>query len=247
MKVSIITPVYNSEKFIKDTISSVLNQTYTNWEMILVDDCSTDNSAQIINEYVKKDSRFKYIKLEQNSGAAVARNRAIKEAKGRFLAFLDSDDIWEPEKLDLQIKFMLDHKVGFTFTAYKIIDENGNPTEKIVNVPNTINYEELLKNTIIGCLTVVIDKDIVGDIQMPNLRARQDFVTWLSILKKGYTAYGINTPLAKYRVVSNSISSNKFKMIRRNWNVYRNIEKLSFAKSAYVISYYVFNAVKKRL
>lgn len=247
MKVSIITPVYNSEKFIKDTISSVLNQTYTNWEMILVDDCSVDNSEQIINEYVKKDSRFKYIKLEQNSGAAIARNRAIKEANGRFLAFLDSDDIWESEKLDLQIKFMLENNVGFTFTSYKIIDENGNPTEKIVNVPNTINYEELLKNTIIGCLTVVIDKDIVGDIQMPNLRARQDFVTWLSILKKGYTAYGINIPLAKYRVVSNSISSNKFKMIRRNWNVYRNIEELSFVRSAYVTSYYVFNAVKKRL
>ncbi|GAA0707325.1 glycosyltransferase family 2 protein [Paraclostridium ghonii] len=247
MKVSIITPVYNSEKFIKDTISSVLKQTYKNWEMILVDDCSTDNSEQIINEYVKKDSRFKYIKLEQNSGSAVARNRAIKEASGRFLAFLDSDDIWEPEKLDLQIKFMIDNNVGFTFTAYKIIDENGNPTDKIVNVPNTITYEELLKNTIIGCLTVVIDKEIVGEIQMPNLRARQDFATWLSVLKKGYTAYGINTPLAKYRIVTNSVSSNKLKMIRRNWNVYRNIEELSLMKSAYVTSYYVFNAIKKRV
>lgn len=184
MKVSIITPVYNSEKFINDTISSVLNQTYTNWEMILVDDCSTDNSKKIINEYVEKDSRFKYIKLSQNSGAAVARNTAIKAATGRFLAFLDSDDAWEPEKLDLQIKFMIENKVGFSFTSYKIVDENGKPTGKIVSVPSTINYEELLKNTIIGCLTVVIDKDVVGDIQMPNLRARQDFVTWLSILKK---------------------------------------------------------------
>lgn len=247
MKVSIITPVYNSEKFIKDTISSVLNQTYTNWEMILVDDCSTDNSKKIINEYVEKDSRFKYIKLSQNSGAAVARNTAIKAATGRFLAFLDSDDAWEPEKLDLQIKFMIENKVGFSFTSYKVVDENGKPTGKIVSVPSTINYEELLKNTIIGCLTVVIDKDLVGDIQMPNLRARQDFVTWLSILKNGYTAYGINIPLATYRVVSNSISSNKLKMIRRNWNVYRNIEELSLMKSAYVTSYYVFNAVKKRL
>lgn len=247
MKVSIITPVYNSEKFIKDTISSVLNQTYTNWEMILLDDCSTDNSKKIINEYVEKDSRFKYIKLSQNSGAAVARNTAIKAATGRFLAFLDSDDAWEPEKLDLQIKFMIENKVGFSFTSYKIVDENGKPTGKIVSVPSTINYEELLKNTIIGCLTVVIDKDVVGDIQMPNLRARQDFVTWLSILKKGHTAYGINIPLAKYRVVSKSISSNKLKMIRRNWNVYRNIEELSFMKSAYVTSYYVLNAIKKRI
>lgn len=142
---------------------------------------------------------------------------------------------------------MIENKVGFSFTSYKIVDEDGKPTGKIVSVPSTINYEELLKNTIIGCLTVVIDKDVVGDIQMPNLRARQDFVTWLNILKKGYTAYGINIPLAKYRVVSKSISSNKLKMIRRNWNVYRNIEELSFMKSAYVTSYYVLNAIKKRI
>lgn len=246
MKVSIITPVYNAEKFIKNTIESVINQSYQNWELILIDDCSTDKSEHIISDYMKKDKRVVYIKLKNNSGAAVARNEGIKKATGRFIAFLDSDDIWNENKLDIQIKFMIDNNVGFSFSAYELMEENGRTTGKIINVPKSINYEELLKNTIIGCLTVVIDRNIINDIQMPLLRTRQDFVTWLSILKKGHIAYGINIPLAKYRIVGNSISSNKFKMILRNWKVYRNIEKLSVLKSLYVTSKYVLNAIKKR-
>lgn len=247
LKISIITPIYNAERFLKDTIDSVRKQTYENWEMILVDDCSTDNSANIIKEYMKQDDRIKYIKLDVNSGAAVARNTAIEKSQGRFLAFLDSDDIWKSNKLESQIKFMTDNKVGFSFTSYDIMDEDGKLTGKIVKAPKVIDYDYLLKNTIIGCLTVMLDKEIIGDVRMPLIRTRQDLATWLSILKKGHRAYGMSESLSKYRVVEGSISSNKLKMAKRNWRLYRDIEKLSVAKSMYVFSCYALNAIKKRV
>lgn len=247
MKVSIITPIYNAEKFIKYTIESVINQTYTNWELLLVDDCSRDNSKKIIDEYIKNDSRIKYIKLEKNSGAAVARNTAIKNSEGRYLAFLDSDDIWEPQKLELQIEFMQKNNIGFSFTSYEIMNEDGNCKNKIVHAPKIMDYNSLLKNTIIGCFTVVLDKNIIGEVSMPLMRSRQDLVTWLSILKKGHKAYGLDICLGKYRQVENSVSSNKLKMIKQNWNVYRNIEKLSFIRSIWVLINYGTNALKKRI
>lgn len=247
MNVSIITPVYNAEKFVGETIKSVLNQTYTNWEMILVDDCSNDDSQKIINGFAEKDNRIKYIRLEKNSGAAVARNTALEIAKGRYIAFIDSDDLWEPNKLEKQIKFMEENKIGFSFTSYSLIDENGNDLNKLVTVPYKVSYDDLLKNTIIGCLTVIINKDIIGDFRMPLVRAGQDTATWLSILRKGFEAYGINEPLAKYRKVSGSISSNKIKALKRTWNIYKNIEKLPFLKLSYVYSCYVINAIKKRI
>ena len=247
MKVSIITPVYNSEKFIKDTVESVLKQTYENWEMILVDDCSSDNSENIVKEFLDKDDRIKYIKLEENSGAAIARNKAIEMSTGRFIAFLDSDDIWAYNKLEKQINFMTKNNIGFSFTSYETMKEDGTKTGNIVRAPKIVDYEYLLRNTIIGCLTVVIDKEIVGDIRMPLLRTRQDFATWLSILKKGHKAYGIDEILSSYRLVEGSISSNKVKAAKRNWYVYRNVEKLSFIKSAYVFTGYTYNAIKKRI
>jgi teichuronic acid biosynthesis glycosyltransferase TuaG len=247
MKVSVITPVYNSERFIAETITSVQNQTYTDWEMILVDDCSNDNSVKIIDEIAKKDSRIKYIKLNKNSGPAVARNTAIEDAKGRYIAFLDSDDLWESNKLEKQIKFMEENKIAFSFTSYRLIDEKGNDLNKVIRVPSRINYNELLKNTIIGCSTVVIDRDIVGDFKMPLVRAGQDIATWLSILRRGFEAYGINEPLAKYRKVAGSVSSNKIKALKRTWNVYKNIEKVPFPKIYYVYMWYIINAIKKRL
>ncbi|WKV08014.1 glycosyltransferase family 2 protein [Thermoanaerobacterium sp. CMT5567-10] len=247
MNVSIIIPVYNAEKFIAETIKSVLHQTYTNWEMILVDDYSSDDSQKIINCFAQKDNRIKYIRLEKNCGAAVARNTGLEIAKGRYIAFLDSDDLWEPNKLEKQIKFMEENKIGFSFTSYRLIDEEGNDLNKIVTVPNKVNYNNLLKNTIIGCLTVMIDKNIIGDFRMPLVRAGQDTATWLSILRRGFEAYGINEPLAKYRKVSGSISSNKIKALKRSWNIYKNIEKLPLPKLCYVYSCYVINAIKKRI
>lgn len=245
--VSIITPVYNSGRFIKETIESVQLQTYKEWEMILVDDCSTDNSKKIITDIQKTDSRIKYIELKKNSGAAVARNTAIEAARGRYIAFLDSDDIWSINKLEKQINFMTENNYGFSFTSYELIDEDGKKTNKIVNVPIKINYDGLLKNTIIGCLTVIIDRKIIGDFRMPTIRKGQDTATWLKILKKYDFAYGLNENLAKYRIVKGSISSNKLQALKRTWNIYRNIEGLSLIKSIYVFTIYVINAIRKRL
>lgn len=245
--VSIITPVYNAERFLSDTIKSVQNQTYKNWEMLLVDDCSKDNSAQIIKEFQKYDNRIKYIKLEKNSGASVSRNTGIKNAKGRFIAFVDSDDIWKPEKLEIQIKYMLKENLGFTFTSYRYMKENGELTNKIAKAPSKINYNGLLKNTIIGCSTVVIDREIVDYFEMPLVRRGQDTATWLQILRKEKYAYGIEQDLVNYRLVGESLSSNKIIALKRTWNTYRNVEKLGLLKSSYVFCFYVFNAIKKRI
>ena len=245
--VSIITPVYNAEMFLSDTIKSVQNQTYKNWEMLLVDDCSKDNSAQIIKEFQKYDDRIKYIKLEKNSGASVSRNTGIKNAKGRFIAFVDSDDIWKPEKLEVQVKYMLENNLGFTFTSYRYMKEDGELTNKVAKAPSKINYNGLLKNTIIGCSTVVIDTDIVEAFEMPLVRRGQDTATWLQILRKEKYAYGIDKDLVYYRLVGESLSSNKIIALKRTWNTYRNVEKLGLIKSSYVFCFYVFNAIKKRI
>ena len=245
--VSIVTPVYNSEKFISDTIESVQDQTYKNWELLLVDDCSKDASAEIIESYRKDDERIKYIKLEKNSGAAVSRNVGIKNAKGRFIAFVDSDDLWEPKKLEVQMKFMLKKKIGFSFTSYRYMREDGTRTNKVAKAPEKIDYNGLLKNTIIGCSTVVIDRDIIGNFDMPLVRRGQDTATWLKLLRDVDYAYGIGDSLVNYRLVGDSISSNKIKALRRTWNTYRNVENLSLGKSAYVFCFYVFNAIKKRI
>ena len=245
--VSIITPVYNAERFLSETIKSVKNQTYEKWELLLVDDCSKDNSVSIIKEFQKSDHRIKYIKLEKNSGASVTRNTGIKNAKGRFIAFVDSDDIWEPNKLEIQIKYMLDKKLGFTFTSYRYMKENGTKTNKVAKAPKKINYNGLLKNTIIGCSTVVVDRKIIGDILMHLEKKGQYTATWLMILRSQEYAYGIEEVLVDYRLVGNSLSSNKIKALKRTWNTYRNVEKLNIFKCTYVFCFYVFNAIKKRL
>lgn len=245
--VSIITPVYNAERFIKETIESVQNQTYKDWEMILVDDCSSDNSEKIIMNIKENDSRIKYIKLEKNSGAAVSRNTALDNAKGRYIAFLDSDDTWKPSKLERQLEFMKTNGYGFTFTSYELMDESSKKLKKVIKVPSRINYNGLLKNTIIGCLTVVIDRQKIGDFRMPLIRKGQDTATWLKILKKYEFAYGLNECLSEYRLVEGSISSNKIGALKRTWNIYRNIEKLNFFKSSYVFSCYLVRAVMKRI
>ncbi|WP_307847708.1 teichuronic acid biosynthesis protein TuaG [Metabacillus bambusae] len=244
--VSIITPSYNSSKYIKKTIDSVKMQTFKNWEMIIVDDCSKDDTRSILRKLSEEDSRIKVIYLETNSGAAVARNTAIDAAMGKYIAFLDSDDLWLPEKLEKQIKFMEEKDILFSFTKYDVIDEEGNNLNKPVSVPESIDYHGLLKNTIIGCLTVMINIEKLGKMKMPEIRTRQDFAFWLSILRKGHKAYGINETLAQYRYVADSISSNKVKAAKRNWQVYREIEKLGFFYSAWCFINYAYNGIKKR-
>ncbi|MFJ8512855.1 glycosyltransferase family 2 protein [Lysinibacillus xylanilyticus] len=238
--ISIITPVYNSEKYIGETIKSVLAQSYKNWEMIIADDCSKDNTANVINEF--NDPRIKYFKLEENSGAAVARNKALEKAKGKYIAFLDADDMWKPNKLEKQLDFMINDKVGFAFTSYEILRENGN---KVINVPSSLNYSQFMKNTIIGTLTVMVNTEIVGDVRLVNVKKDHDSMTWAKLLREGHVAYGLNESLAYYRKVEGSISNDKFKAAKNHWNNCRNIEKLSIPKCLYYFFYYGINALKK--
>ena len=247
--VSIITPVYKCEKMLKETIECVINQTYKNWELILVDDCSPDESWKIAKEYEKKDKRIKYFKLNENSGAAIARNYALEKAKGRFIAYLDADDLWKKEKLEKQVKYMIENKYAFTCTDYEKIDEQGNSLNKIIKIPKVVNYNLFLRNTIIQTVGVMVDTSITGKelLVMPNIRRRQDAATWCQLLKNGFDCYELPENLSYYRVVSNSLSSNKFKAIKMNWYWYRKIEKLSIWKASFCFIGYAFNAVKKRI
>ncbi|RIW36058.1 glycosyltransferase family 2 protein [Bacillus salacetis] len=238
--ISIITPVYNSEKYIGETIKSVLAQTHNNWEMLIADDCSKDNTAKVVSEF--NDPRIKYFKLEENSGAAIARNKALEKAKGTYIAFLDADDMWKPNKLEKQLDFMINNNVGFSFTGYEILRENGN---KVISVPSCLSYSQFMKNTIIGTLTVMVNTEIVGEVRLVNVKKDHDSMTWAKLLREGHTAYGLNESLAYYRKVEGSISNDKFKAAKNHWNNCRNIEKLSLPKCLYYFLFYGINAVKK--
>ena len=245
--VSIITPSYNSSKFIEECIESVISQTYQEWEMIIVDDCSIDNSRKLINKYVNQDKRIRSIFLKENVGSAQARNTAIKEAEGEYIAFLDSDDLWFPEKLEKQIEFMERNDFAFSFTSYETITEDGSSNSSIIKAPVKMNYNSYLKNTIIGCLTVVINIRKTGSFLMPNIRSSHDMALWLIIMKRGFSAYGLNECLAYYRIVSTSNTSNKWKSAIEVWDVYRKVEKLNIFYSTICFICYVFNALKKRI
>lgn len=247
--ISIIVPVYNAEKFLKDTIKTVKEQTYKNWELIFVNDCSEDNSVQIIEEEMKENRKIKLINLEQNSGAAIARNTGIEVSKGQYIAFLDADDLWKKEKLEKQINFMKQKKYAFSFTGYEFADENGKGNGKIVRVPTKINYRQALKNTTISTITVMFDMNILEKelIKMPNIRKGQDTATWWKVLKSGEIAYGLNESLSFYRRTNNTLSSNKIKALKRTWNLYRNIEKLSLLYSIYNFFIYIINAIRRRI
>ena len=242
--ISIITPSYKSKRFISQTIKSVLSQTYENWEMIIVDDVSPDDSNEIIEKYCKQDSRIKLIKLEKNSGPAVARNRAIEKAKGRYIAFLDADDLWLPEKLEQQLSFMKENNLSFTYSAYKLIDEEDSDLGVFIP-PMQASYSSILKTNPIGCLTAIYDTKKLGKIYMPNILKRQDYGLWLNILKQINTTKGILEPLAVYRIRKNSVSSNKLKAASYQWKIYREVEKLNLFKSFYYFVNYIYYGLKK--
>ena len=245
--VSIITPSYNSSKFIEECINSVITQSYIDWEMIIVDDYSTDNSRDLILKFAKEDNRINPIFLDENVGAAAARNIAIREAKGKYIAFLDSDDIWIKDKLEKQIAFMNEKDIAFSFTCYQPISEDGMEKYSVIKAPKKMTYHSYLKNTIIGCLTVIIDKEKTGDFQMPNIRSSHDMALWLLIMKRGFSAYGLDENLAYYRIVSNSNTSKKWKAAKEVWDVYRKVEKLNIIFSVYNFIGYAYNAIKKRM
>ncbi|UBZ15863.1 glycosyltransferase [Flagellimonas marinaquae] len=233
--VSIVTPVFNSQKYISECISSVLDQTYKNWEHILVDDCSTDNSAHIIKGFAEKDNRIIYVKLSKNSGAGVARNKAIELAKGNYIAFLDSDDLWTPFKLEKQISFMKTNKHAFSYSDYYVINENFKTPLYLVKAPKKVDFKKMRRNDYIGCLTAIYDVSYFGKKYMPIIRKRQDWVLWLNLLKETDYAYCLNEPLAFYRIGNQSLSSSKFKLLKHNFNVYYIELGYSFVKSIYHI------------
>lgn len=246
--ISIVVPVYNAEIFLEDTINSVLNQTYKNFELLLINDGSTDNSQKIYEKY-KNDMRIKWYDLDHNSGVAIARNKGIEKSKGRYICFLDADDLWDKDKLLKQYNFMKEKNISFSFTSYKFANEKGIPKGKIVHVPNSINYNKALKNTIIWTSTVMLDMKKLKkeDIYMPNVKRGQDTATWWKILKKIDYAYGLDQVLSYYRNTSTGLSSNKIIALKRTWNLYRNVEKFSFMKSLYYFNIHLFFAIKKRL
>jgi teichuronic acid biosynthesis glycosyltransferase TuaG len=243
--VSIITPTYNCGNFIGETIESVLKQSYSNWEMIIVDDCSSDCTAEVVNKYISLDKRIKYYLLSENSGAAVARTKAMNYAQGKYMAFLDSDDLWTEDKLERQVSFMENNDYAFTCTAYEQIDETGTLLNKTIKTKVKTDYNGVLLSCPVGNSTVMYNVEKLGKFAVPNIRKRNDDALWLRILKIEKYIYGMPDVLVRYRVRTNSISSNKVKLIKYHWKLYREIEHLSIFRSAFHICWWVLLKVLK--
>lgn len=230
--VSIITPSYNSANYIKDTIESVIRQTYPHWELLITDDCSTDNSVDIITSYAANDSRVKLLKTEKNSGAGICRNKSIENAQGRFIAFCDSDDCWFPQKLEKQLEFMKLKDCALSYSSYMVMDES----KTIIGVSvcmSVISYKSMIREDGIGCLTAIYDVEKIGKMYFPSVRKRQDWGLWLEILSQCKVAYGIKEPLAYYRVRKDSISRNKWALIKYNISIYRTVLGYSYLKALF--------------
>ncbi len=233
--VSIITPFYNAEKYLAESIQSVLIQTYTQWELLLIDDCSTDKSASIALKFTKADSRIKLFTLGKNSGTGIARNIGIEQAKGNKIAYLDADDRWKPHKLSTQLEFMEKSQIRICYSSYTLIHESGRMLGKDVKALPMINFKKLLRANYIGNLTAIYDVEKLGKTYAPIIRKRQDWALWLDLVKKVGSAYGISESLAFYRVREDSISSNKWTMLRYNFAVYHTHLKYSFLKSTFLM------------
>lgn len=243
--VSIIMPAHNSEKFLGEAVASVQAQTFQDWELIIVDDASTDDTLLVASQFAKDDARIHAIHLETNWGAANARNVAIDAARGQFLAFLDSDDQWLSKKLEIQIDYMKRQGVGFSFTQYRRFDASGH-VGKVLEVPQRVEYHHLLRGNVIGCLTVVVDRSKVGDFRMSEVWY-DDYIAWLSILRQGHIAHGIQVDLARYRLSHGSISANKLRSAFWTWKIYREVEKLSAPMAVWCFMHYCLRSVSTRL
>ena len=245
--VSIIIPMYNAEKFIEDTINTVIEQTYNNWELILVNDKSKDNTIKIVNKFLS--DKIKLVELEKNSGPAVARNKGIEVAKGEYITFLDADDLWKKEKLEKQIEYMNNNKeCSFLYTSYEFISSDKKKTGKIAKVPLKITYNQALKNTTIFTSIVMFNMNKLNkeDILMLNVKS-EDTATWWKILKKIEKAYGIDDVLVYYRRSSGTLSANKLYAMKKTWNLYRKVENLNIIKSSYCFICYALNDIKRRI
>lgn len=248
--VSVVIPIYNASAYIIDTLQSVEKQTYQEIEVILVDDCSTDETVKVVEQYLESRTRLQIELLRQssNQGVALARNRGVALAKGKYLAFLDADDLWETTKIEKQVMFVKEKLVAFVCTSYEYADEEGRGSGKVAHVPNVITYEQAIKNTIIFTSTVLFDltKITKEQIKMPQIES-EDTATWWQILRSGYKAYGMDEVLVYYRRPTNSLSSNKIKAVKRIWNLYRRWEQMSIVKSTYCFMHYAIRTTVRRL
>jgi glycosyltransferase involved in cell wall biosynthesis len=249
MLVSIITPSYNAERHLLDTYRSIQKQSYTDWEWLVTDDCSTDGTVAILKKLADEDDRIKLFHNFVNSGAAVSRNVSLSNASGDFVAFLDSDDLWSSSKLDTQLQLMNEFNLNFSFTSYELIDDLSNKLNVIVdqNQNEPLTYADMLrKKATLGCSTVMLRKTAFGEIQMPLLRTGQDYALWLKLLKSGVNAHPIQDVLTQYRILPNSISRNKVKKARRQWQIYREVEELSLFESIECFCFYAWRAVFRK-
>lgn len=247
--VSVIVPVYNAEKYIAHTIEMVRQQTYTDWELILVDDCSSDRSVEVIDKTIEgNSSKIRLIQNPHNMGAAASRNAGIDAAKGRYIAFLDADDVWLDTKLEKELAFMKETGSEFVFTSYEFGDEQARPTGKIVHAPDSLDFKHALTRTVIFTTTVLFDMEKLSkdEIHMP-LIASEDTATWWKILKTGVVARGLDEVLAIYRRPANSLSSNKFVAMKRVWNLYREIAGLNVLQSAFCFVMWAIRATLRRV
>lgn len=242
--VSIIMPAFNAEKFIDSAVNSVMNQTYKNWELLIIDDCSKDDTYKIISKYASNDRRIIILENEVNSGAAISRNKGIDKATGKYIAFLDSDDVWFDSKLSKQISYMEKNDYKFTCTSYNKINELSESLNKVIIAKEKSDYWELLK-TCPGNSTVIYNSEKLGKFKIPNFQKRNDYLLWLNVIKKSNDLRGIQETLSSHRIHNNSISSNKSSLVTYHWKIYRNVESLSFFKSTYLIVYWIFMTMFK--
>ncbi|AWM13675.1 glycosyl transferase [Flavobacterium sediminis] len=231
--VSVITPTFNAEKFVAETIQSVLKQTHTHWELILVDDVSTDHTVSVLRSFAKQDTRIKVFQLAENSGPGVARNFAIQQAQGNYIAFLDADDLWKPEKLEKQLQFMEEEHLPMTFSFYEQIDEEGNSLQKEITAPLEVTYSKLFYCNWIGNLTGIYSVDFFGKIPIASIKKRQDWILWLTLVKKIGKVKPVPESLAYYRVRKNSVSSSKVKLIKYNYTIYKDFHGNNPLKAAF--------------
>lgn len=242
--VSIITPAYRSARFVVETIRSVQAQRYSQWEMLVVDDCSPDDTPEVVAGLAKADQRIRLIRQPVNSGPAAARNAALDAARGRYLAFLDSDDLWLPNKLERQLAFMAERPTALSFTEFRRISMDGTRVGRRVAVPGTLGYRQLLSNTAIATSTVIVDRELSGEFRMKQTYY-DDFTAWLEILRRGHVARGLHEDLVRYRVVGKSVSRNKLRSAVMVWRAYRQIEGLGVLDSSWCFLNYAVRGTLK--
>ena len=245
--ISIVCATYNSAQYIEETIHAIIVQTYLNWELILIDDCSTDDTINILYHYANLYENIIVLQNRENLGPGITRNAGILVAKGRYIAICDSDDIWYPQKLEKQLDFMQLNHAAISYTSYELIDSCGRSLKRIIRVMNKpLEYTDYLKNTIIGFSTSMIDRNKCPNVILPDLRSREDTFLWCTLLKNGYKAYGMDEVLTKYRVHETSVSANKIKASVQVWELYRKKLHIPFFKCLFFFLYYAYHAIKKR-